>query len=143
ATLLTDRLFAVSETERRLLERSLGKSAASVRVMTLVPSYVREITTRWSPTGACPSDLVAIGNLYPTKGYDVLLQSLKIVSASHPNVRLTIYGEGPERSALEAQAVQLGIQNQVIFAGHTSDAPARLASAGIFVMPSRKEGLPL
>jgi glycosyltransferase involved in cell wall biosynthesis len=143
ATSLTDRLFAVSETERGVLERTLRAPRGSIQVMTLVPSYVREITARWSPTGACPSDLVAIGNLYPTKGYDVLLQSLQDLSDRHPDVRLTIYGQGPERSALEAQAAQLGIRERVVFAGHTSDAPTRLAAAGIFVMPSRKEGLPL
>jgi glycosyltransferase involved in cell wall biosynthesis len=143
ATSLTDKLFAVSETERSLLQRSLRKPRPSIRVMTLVPRYVRLITARWSPTGGCPSDLVAIGNLYPTKGYDVLLRSLSLLSDRRPDVRLTIYGRGPELSALEACATQLRIRDRVVFAGHTSDAPARLASAGVFVMPSRKEGLPL
>jgi glycosyltransferase involved in cell wall biosynthesis len=143
ATSLTHKLFAVSETERGVLERSLGAPGHSIRVMTLVPRYIRAITARWSPTLGCPSDLVAIGNLYSTKGYDVLLQSVKQLSDRHPDIRLTIYGEGPARSALEAQAARLEIGERVAFAGHTSDAPARLASAGIFVMPSRKEGLPL
>ena len=140
---VTDMLFAVSETERALLERSLGRPTGSIRVMTLVPSHVRAIETLWSPAGACSSQLVAIGNLYATKGHDVLLRALKMLIDAGRDVRLTIYGSGPERSSLGALAAQLRISDRVVFAGHTSDAPARLASAGIFVMASRKEGLPL
>jgi glycosyltransferase involved in cell wall biosynthesis len=143
ATSLTHRMFAVSETERALLERALRTRPGAVRVMTLVPSHVRAITARWSPAAACPSQLVAIGNLYPTKGYDVLLRSMRLLIDRGRDVRLTIYGLGPARSSLEAQAAALRLTDRVVFAGNTPDAPARLASAGIFVMPSRKEGLPL
>lgn len=143
AAALTHRLFAVSEVERAALRRWLRLRRGALRVMTIVPEYLRAISPEWSPSPASRWDLVAVGNLYPNKGYDVLLVALAKVAQTCPDVRLTIYGEGPERVALQQLASRLGVSGRVNLAGHVADAPARLLHAGTFVMPSRKEGLPL
>jgi glycosyltransferase involved in cell wall biosynthesis len=143
AALLTHRLFAISEVERAALRRWLRLRPGALRVMTIVPDYLRAIPPTWSSTSGSRWELVSVGNLYPNKGYDVLLAALAKVAETYPEVRLTVYGEGPEREALEHLVSGLGLSDRVTLAGHVTDATARLSHAGTFVMPSRKEGLPL
>ena len=141
--ILTQRLFAVSAAERDLLHRCLFTRPGAVRVMTIVPDYVRAMPPAWRLSEETRWDLVAIGNLYANKAYDVLLGSMALLATEHPLLRAIIYGEGPERARLAAQAAQLGLAGRVILPGSLDDVPAALTRAGIFVMPSRKEGLPL
>ena len=54
-----------------------------------------------------------------------------------------IAGEGPERSALEAQARTLGLADRVVLLGYRDDVCDLLASCDLFVLPSLFEGLPL
>lgn len=141
--ILSHRLFAVSTAERDLLRRTLVTRPGAIRVMTIVPEHVRAIAPAWRLDEDTRWDLVAVGNLYRNKAYDVLLRSLALLAPVHPRLRATIHGEGPERAALAAQAAELGLAERVTFPGSLADVPTAFARAGIFVLPSRKEGLPL
>ena len=143
AALVTHRLFAVSRTDQELLRRSLRTRASALRVMTIVPGYIRRMPAAWRLSEESRWDLVAIGNLYVNKAYDVLLPAVARVARAHPRLRLTIFGEGPERPALEAQLERLSLRPRVRMAGRIVDAASSLARAGAYVLPSRKEGLPL
>jgi glycosyltransferase involved in cell wall biosynthesis len=55
---------------------------------------------------------------------------------------LSIFGEGPERGALERQADRLGIADRVRLPGLTSSPGEWIAAADIFVLSSRFEGFP-
>lgn len=54
-----------------------------------------------------------IGRLEPYKGVDVLLRAV----AERPQWRVEITGDGPQRSALEALAAELGIADRIAFLG--------------------------
>jgi glycosyltransferase involved in cell wall biosynthesis len=95
-----------------------------------------------SPTLARTSEIVAIGRLVAQKGLDVLLRAFARVAARHPKWRLVILGEGPERSALQALAAQLGIADAVELAGQVRDVRLRLRRAAVFASSSRFEGFP-
>jgi glycosyltransferase involved in cell wall biosynthesis len=83
--------------------------------------------------------LVAAGRLNRQKGFDRLVQLFADLPAdSH----LTIYGEGGERDALEAQIDRLGLAPRITLAGFTEGLPAALAGADACVIASRWEGLP-
>lgn len=75
------------------------------------------------------------------KGQDILLDAWARVLQSLPDARLWLIGDGSWRSALQQQAVQLGIENGVSFMGFRS--PAEVAdfmnAADMFVLPSRYE----
>ncbi len=83
--------------------------------------------------------LVAAGRLSEQKGFDRLLP---LIAQLRADTHLTIYGEGPDRGALEGQVVQLGLQGRVAMPGFSRALPAALAGADAFVLPSRWEGLP-
>lgn len=85
---------------------------------------------------------ISVGRLVPEKGHDVLLEAFARVTAEIPGARLTIVGDGVRRAALESQAASLGVAASVRFTGALAgDAlAAELASADVFVLPSRSEG---
>ncbi len=86
--------------------------------------------------------MVAIGRLFPIKGFDLLLTAFAAVQAQVPGWRLDIWGEGPERKALEAQAQSLGLSERVQFPGLTNQPFEVLRGADLFILPSRAEGFP-
>jgi glycosyltransferase involved in cell wall biosynthesis len=96
----------------------------------------REATVLGSPS------LVAVGRLSAQKGHDLLLRAIAIVRATHPNVHLTIVGEGPDRADLEQLARSLGIANNVTFAGFVPEPLPLVKAADLFVLCSRYEGFP-
>ncbi len=57
--------------------------------------------------------------------------------------RLIIYGEGQERSALEAEIARLNVGDRVALPGATSDPWAALAGADIYALSSRTEQMPI
>jgi glycosyltransferase involved in cell wall biosynthesis len=59
-------------------------------------------------------ELIFVGRLVSDKGANLLLDAMKSLETKP---RLTIVGDGPERDALEKQAVDLQLETQVEFAG--------------------------
>ncbi len=89
---------------------------------------------------AGPRRFVAIGRLVAQKHFALMLRAF--ARAVQPGETLTLFGDGPERAALEALAASLGIADRVRFAGHVADAPAQLAGYDVLLMSSRYEGVP-
>ncbi|WP_179131021.1 glycosyltransferase family 4 protein [Candidatus Entotheonella palauensis] len=87
--------------------------------------------------------LGVVGRLEPQKGHQYLLQALPQICASFPDARLLLVGEGSLHSALQNQAKDLGLHDNVIFAQFQSDIPAFLDAMDIVVLPSLHEGLSL
>ena len=85
----------------------------------------------------------AIGRLLPVKGHASLLQALTPLVQEGHNCHLAIVGSGELAAQLKADAVRLGIESRVHFAGQRSDIPDILAALDVFAMPSLWEGLPM
>ena len=97
------------------------------------------------PRSAAPEDpplIVALGRLVPQKGFDMLLDAFAGLARRHDRVRLEVWGEGPDRAALEAQRDALGLAGRVVFPGTTQSPYELLRRASLFVMSSRREGFP-
>lgn len=84
---------------------------------------------------------VTVGRLVPYKGFDLLLDALAQSPELRRDAELLILGDGPSRTALEAQAANLGLSSIVTFAGwveHTK-LQERLRGSQVFVFPSLRE----
>jgi len=104
-------------------------------------------TARWlQPESRPPSTagrVITVGRLHASKGHDVLLGAIKLLVDSGRKVSLTMIGAGPDRDALEAQAVRDGLGAHVTFAGSLSEDQilAQLRVADIFALASHAEPL--
>ncbi len=90
-----------------------------------------------------PKILVNIARLVPQKNQLLLIEAFSLVIKEYPNAILWLVGEGSLRPLLEERVKQLGLQEKVFFLGIRTDIPKILAEAGLFVLSSDWEGLPL
>ena len=84
--------------------------------------------------------LVAAGRLVNQKGFDLLIEAMKLLQ--YTQIRLTILGAGPLRANLERLAQALGVADLVRFTGFQTNPYAWIAQADAFVLSSRYEGFP-
>lgn len=87
-------------------------------------------------------DLLFVGRLTQIKGLRVLFEALEAVRATHPNVTLTLVGDGDDRAHAEAEAKRLGGITLLGFQSQAEVAEA-LARADALVLPSFAEGVPV
>ena len=85
--------------------------------------------------------LISIGRLTYQKGHEYFIRAMSKVVSRFPNAKAGICGEGPLRSQLESQILRHGLSDSVKLLGSWDDISPVLASADIFVLPSRWEGL--
>jgi glycosyltransferase involved in cell wall biosynthesis len=84
-----------------------------------------------------------VGRLAKEKNHAFLLDVLQALSATHPESRLLLVGDGPERAGLEARAAALGLGERVLLPGQRQDVARALATMDVFFFPSHFEGLGL
>jgi L-malate glycosyltransferase len=99
---------------------------------------VRELEPGWR----APVRIAMIANLIGYKGHDTVLRALGRVVRDHPEVKLVLFGEGPERPALERQRDELGLAENVVFAGRRPDAAQFLPGFDLSLLGSAHEGFP-
>ncbi len=83
---------------------------------------------------------VSVGRLIKRKGFDFLIRG--IAAVEDQNVHALIVGEGPERPALEALALELGVTDRVHLLGAVSEEKKfqYLSNANVYVLSSVHEG---
>jgi glycosyltransferase involved in cell wall biosynthesis len=87
--------------------------------------------------------ILGAGRLTDQKNFSLLLAAAAGVLEKMPEARVLIAGEGELRADLEKQTLQLGIQDRVVMPGNVDDLDRLMATADVFVLSSRFEGLPL
>jgi glycosyltransferase involved in cell wall biosynthesis len=87
--------------------------------------------------GAASHVIVSVGRLVAAKDYNTALRALSILPHDYT---LAIAGDGPERTGLEALAVELKLGDRMRFLGAREDIPAVLATGCVYLQSSRAEG---
>ena len=88
-------------------------------------------------------DLIAIGTLEPRKNQAFLLHVLATAKARGFSYTLTLVGNGPDRTKLMALTEQLGLQDQVMFAGFQKHAASLISQHRILVHAALIENMPI
>lgn len=128
------RLISVSRHALEDFDRHVGlKGPADVMTNFVDPQFAASGSRK--PIGG-RLRLVAVGNLKPVKNYSYLIEAMNGVEG----VELDIFGEGPERPALERQIASSGAH--VLLKGIRGDMWNVLPEYDAFVMPSLYEGCP-
>lgn len=83
--------------------------------------------------------IVSIGELHPSKGFDLALEHLK--ELQDLSWEWFILGEGHSRLQLEKLIKQHDLSHRVHLLGHTKNAASYIESFDLFFLPSRTEAL--
>jgi glycosyltransferase involved in cell wall biosynthesis len=95
-----------------------------------------------SSVSRCIKDeILAAGRMVPKKGFDVLLRALAGCINTWPCIHLTLVGDGPERSRIEALVDDLKLTGHVTITGRLDQALLfeAMAKSALIVIPSRQE----
>lgn len=137
-----ERVIAVSQGVARDLEQ---RGIPSDRLAIIQNGIV----DRFSPCAADllsardPTRIVVVGRLVAVKRFAAAIQSVAALVRQGRRCTLQIVGDGPLRPELERLVKELGVSDQVRFAGFVEDVTPFLAEASIFAMPSATEGAPI
>jgi glycosyltransferase involved in cell wall biosynthesis len=86
--------------------------------------------------------LLMTSELHHNKGVDVAIKALPEVLTHYPETFLVVMGEGEDRNKLEALISDLALSEHVFLVGFVQEPRMYLKAGTVFLMPSRKEGLP-
>jgi len=84
--------------------------------------------------------LVAVGGLYWAKGFDLLIEAIRLLKRD--DIRLVILGQGEQEAQLRQQILDAGVADRVRLAGFQPNPYPWLRQADGFVLSSRVEGFP-
>ena len=136
----------VEQLNRRPLSRLINQKARLYHNALEIERFSNPATPRAEmrrSLGLEPDAIVvgSIGRLVEQKGHKYLLQAIPQVLRVLPKARFLIIGDGELRDALEREARDLGIMQEVTFTGSRQDVIDLLNSMDLFVNPSMWEGL--
>lgn len=84
-----------------------------------------------------------VGRFAPPKNHEFIVEIFAEVLKVKHNSFLLLVGDGDLKREIEALTTELGIRDNVIFAGLRSDVNRILQAMDVFLFPSTYEGLPL
>lgn len=85
----------------------------------------------------------SIGRLSKEKGFDVLLRAVAQIKKDIPSIQLALLGSGPCLDELNALAAELGILENVWFAGYVENAGRYIPLFRAYINSSFTEGMPI
>jgi len=140
-------LTAVSEYLKRETYSAFGCSACAVDV---IPNFVDPLVydrARYEPILREQVDgnrkiLIHVSNFRAVKRVRDIVQVFARVQRELP-AALVMVGDGPERSAAEQEARDLGVHEHTYFLGKLDSVAPLLASADLFLLPSESESFGL
>jgi len=147
---LNDRILAVSQAVKESVVRYDRISPGKIEVLYngIDPSKFKgnfkESRVR-QKFGVKPEDFLVgiVARLEEQKGHIYLFKALRQLRPDFSQIKVLVVGDGTLRSALESRAMEMGLSEQVLFAGTRKDIPEILAALDLFILPSLWEGFSL
>jgi glycosyltransferase involved in cell wall biosynthesis len=144
---MADRIIAVSHGVADDLHRVIGGSRGKIEVVynpTLNENSWRAMSERpshpWFSDGGTPV-IVAAGSLSKQKDFTTLIEAFAQVRRKR-SIRLVIFGEGDQRTALEALVRRRDLRSSVDLPGFADNVLCHFKNAALFVLSSKFEGFP-
>lgn len=88
------------------------------------------------------NEIISTSRLCSQKRIENIVFAFSQIIDKHPEYRLIIYGEGPEKQKLEKICKENNLENHVLFKGQSSRIYEEIRNARIYVLASDFEGLP-
>jgi glycosyltransferase involved in cell wall biosynthesis len=81
--------------------------------------------------------LATVGRLHTVKNFDALIKAMQLLP---DHMRLSIWGDGPERASLTSLVDELGLGGRVSLRGESETVGQALEGVDVYVQPSKSEG---
>lgn len=104
----------------------------------IIPNAIKRMTQYAIPK---KNQILFAGRLSFEKGPDRLLEAFSKMD-NPSNWHLVFAGDGPMLEVLQQKAIDLKVNEKVLFLGKVSNLDYIMAESAIFVLPSRLEGFP-
>lgn len=140
--------IGVSESVSQNIAKYCGSLQSQGRLYTLPNGIDTNLVSALVPRSEARDELAipasafcfgTVGRLVDKKDHSTLLRGFARVCSNRPSgagLALVIVGAGPEEARLRRLAAELGIESQVIFAGHLEAAARYLLALDVFVLSS-------
>lgn len=140
----TSRMIAITDA----VKSDIIKRVPSAQVDTILNGIrISDIKARTDEAPPFRFRVVQVARLVSEiKGQDILIRAVaELKSRGHRDFELTFIGDGPDMESLRSLAKELGVDNQIIFAGlrDRTYIYSHLAEYDAMVHPSRSEGFGL
>lgn len=87
-------------------------------------------------------EFINVGRLDPEKNHPLLLDAFRLAHKKHQEIRLTIFGKGPQKDNVIKYAHELSLDNVVTFIDRSNDMASDYAKRDAFILSSDFEGMP-
>jgi L-malate glycosyltransferase len=148
-SLLADRFIAISDNVATYLKEVVKVRPTKIKLITNGVELPREVLAKEVEDlkklhQIADDDIVVgtVGRLFNDhKRITDLIKAFTFLH--HANVKLVVVGGGPDEHMLKEYAVQLGVQDKVIFVGYQFDTAPYFKLMDIFCIASSREGFGL
>jgi glycosyltransferase involved in cell wall biosynthesis len=119
------------------------KKLGTKKPIRVIPNCLQEEDPHITETKK--EQFVYLGRLVFYKNLEVILRAFTIVTKQFPEIKLVIAGDGPHKKSLQSMTNQLGVSNNVEFAGYVTPQQKKelLAQSNALLFPSKIEGFGL
>ncbi|NLT14591.1 MAG: glycosyltransferase family 4 protein [Clostridiales bacterium] len=104
------------------------------------PCFVDEAYKAYDSTS---KTIVTAGHFFYTKGYDLAVETARLVFERHPDWNWEFYGDGVRLEETKKLVKGYGLEDNVLFCGRTKHIEEAYKKAAMYVMTSRTEGFGL
>lgn len=129
----SDQLVVLSEEDKGYYQDNLNLKCGIVRIYNPNPYEGVEPKQSGEPI------IFAAGRLTGVKGFDLLIESWKLLEEKYPQWSVLIAGDGEDRKKLEQEIKDAGLHHFHLI-GNVSGIEQYYQKAELFVLPSRDEG---
>jgi glycosyltransferase involved in cell wall biosynthesis len=136
-----DKILCYTETEKKELV-DLGIKSEKIEVI-----HNGIDTDLFVPTkelGFDKRNLLWVGRCVKGKGLDYLIDAFSILKTRHPDVTLTMVGEGADKNRIAQKIRDLNLENSIMMKDFVpnSEIVDMYQNSSVFVLPSLEEGVP-
>ena len=149
-TLQKSKIIGVSADITQLMQKWITKNNQPIEYIangiSLTPyKDLKSKETAKEALGIKPSTFCIgiVARLSPPKDHLLLIEAIAVLSATYPNIKLLIVGDGPLRSTIETYITSNHYEDLVSMLGERKDIANILNALDLFALTSSSEGIPM
>ena len=138
-------VVALHEQQKALLKEWYPSSKGKIKI---VENYTdKDLITEQSKAFSIPATdktvICSCGRFSPVKGFDMAVETAKILKDNGKDFIWYFVGDGPERKNIEQKITECGLESNIVITGMQTNPYPYMACCDIYVQPSYEEAMPV